>query len=245
MVGDLFRGAGYFCAGLGMITRPGLRRYIIIPLLINIVLFALLVVWLTGEFGALVALYAPQLPDWLAWLDSVVWLLFALIIAIAIFFSFALVANLVASPFNSLLAEAAEAQLSGAAPAEGGWLKGVREAPRALFDELRKFGYFLRFAIPLLLLFLIPVINLAAPLLWGIFSAWLLALEYLDYPLGNHDLRLKQQRELVGRHRSLTFGFGVVVLFATLIPFLNLLAIPAATLGATVLWVKELRQKPV
>ncbi len=245
MLADLFKGAGYFFAGLGMINTPGLRRYIVIPLLINIVLFTLLVVWLTGEFGALVALYAPQLPDWLAWLDSVVWLLFALIIAIAIFFSFAIVANLVAAPFNSLLAEAAEAQLTGVAPAEGGWLKGLREAPRALLDELRKLGYFLRFAIPLLLLFLIPVINLTAPLLWGLFSAWLLALEYLDYPLGNHNLRLKQQRELLSRRRPLAFGFGVIVLFATLIPFFNLLAIPAATLGATVLWVKELRQKPV
>lgn len=242
MVGDLFKGAGYFFAGLGMINRPGLRRYIIMPLLINVVLFTLLVVWLTGEFSALVTLYAPQLPDWLAWLDSVVWLLFALIITIAIFFSFALVANLVAAPFNSLLAEAAEAQLTGVAPGESGWLKVVREAPGALLDELRKLGYFLLFALPLLLLFIVPGLNLLAPFIWGAFSAWMLALEYLGYPLGNHSLRHKQQRALLSRHRPLAFGFGVVTLFATLIPFINLLAIPAGTLGATVMWVKELRQ---
>lgn len=244
MVGDLFRGAGYFFEGLGMITRPGLRRYIAIPLLINIVLFTLLVVWLTGEFGALVTLYAPQLPDWLSWLDSVVWLLFALLIAMMIFFTFAIVANIIAAPFNSLLAEAAESQLSGAAVAEGGVLKALREAPGAVMDELRKLGYFLKFAVPLLVLFIIPGVNLLAPLVWGLFSAWMLALEYFDYPLGNHSMRLAQQRAFLSKHRALAFGFGIITLFASLIPFFNLLAIPAATLGATLIWTREMRHQP-
>jgi len=244
MVGDLFKGAGYFFAGLGMITRPGLRRYIVMPLLINIALFTLLVVWLSGEFGALVALYTPQLPDWLTWLDSVVWLLFALLIAMMIFFTFAIVANLIASPFNSLLAEAAEAQLTGQTPAEGSWLKAVREAPGAVMNELRKLGYFLRFAVPLLVLFIIPGLNLLAPLVWGLFSAWMLALEYFDYPLGNHSLRLAQQRAFLRKHRALAFGFGTITLFASLIPFFNLLAIPAATLGATLISTREMRHQP-
>lgn len=243
MVGDLFRGAGYFFTGLGMLNRPGLRRYIVIPLLINIILFSLLIVWLSGEFGELLALYTPQLPDWLAWLGMMVWLLFAALLALMIFFTFTLVANIIAAPFNSLLAEAAEAQLTGEAPS-GGWNKALREAPGVMLDAIRKLLLFIVLAIPLLLLFLIPGINLFAPLIWAAFSAWIIALEYLDYPLGNHSLRLKQQRTLLGNHRALTFGFGVATLAATLIPFLNLLSIPAATLGATVLWVKELRQKP-
>lgn len=244
MVGGLFRGAGYFFTGLGMITRPGLRRYIIIPLLINLMLFSLLIVWLSNEFGAMVALYTPKFPEWLSWLGTVVWLLFAALIVVMIFFTFTLVANIIAAPFNSLLAEAAEAQLTGE-QGSGGWGKAVREAPGVMLDAVRKLLFFMLMAIPLLVLFLIPGINLFAPLIWGAFSAWVIALEYLDYPLGNHSLRLKQQRTLAGNHRALTFGFGVATLAATLIPFINLLAIPAATLGATTLWVKELRQKTV
>src|SRR5512139_2181455 len=113
MVGDLFRGAGYFFTGLGMITRPGLRRYIVIPLLINIVLFTLLIAWLSSEFGALVALYTSQFPEWLSWLGTLIWLLFAILVAVMIFFTFTLVANIISAPFNSLLAETAEAQLTG------------------------------------------------------------------------------------------------------------------------------------
>ena len=240
MVGDLFRGAGYFFTGLGMMTRPGLRRYIVIPLLINLMLFSLLIVWLSNEFGALMELYTPQLPNWLAWLGTVVWALFAALIAVMIFFTFTLVANIIAAPFNSLLAEAAEAQLTGEVP-RGGWGKAVRETPGVMLDAVRKLVLFILMAIPMLLLFLIPGINLFAPLVWGAFSAWVIALEYLDYPLGNHSLRLNQQRALAATRRSLIFGLGVATLAAILIPFLNLLSIPAATLGATVLWVKEIK----
>ncbi len=241
MVSDLFKGAGYFFEGLGMITRPGLRRYIVIPLLINIILFTLLTLWLGRELGALVDRYTPQLPEWLAWLGMVIWLLFAVVMITAIFFTFTLVANIIAAPFNSLLAEAAEIQLTGKTPTDGGWRKALIEAPGVMLDALRKLVLFVLLAIPLLLLFLIPGINLLAPFIWGAFSAWLLALEYLDYPLGNHALRLKQQRELISQRRPLAFGFGVVTLLATLIPLFNLAVIPAATLGATVLWVRELK----
>ncbi len=32
----------------------------------------------------------------------------------------------------------------------------------------------------------IPVINLIAPLLWGAFTAWTMAITYLDYPMDNN-----------------------------------------------------------
>lgn len=238
----LFKGAGYFFDGLQMIMRPGLRRYVIVPLLINLTIFTLLTIWLSQEFGALVDHYTPELPQWLSWLSSIVWVLFAILIAVGIFFTFTMVANLIGAPFNILLAEAVEAQLTGELPEESSWLKVLREAPGAMMDELRKLGYFLMFAIPLLLLFLVPVVNLIAPLIWGAFSAWLLALEYLDYPLGNHAMRPWQQRALIRNYRPLAFGFGGMVLFATLVPLLNLIAMPAATIGATALWVGEMKK---
>jgi len=38
------------------------------------------------------------------------------------------------------------------------------------------------------LLFIIPVINIAAPILWLLFSAWYMTLEYTDYPMANSGL---------------------------------------------------------
>lgn len=89
---------------------------------------------------------------------------------------------------------------------------------------------------PLLILFLIPVAQLAAPLLWLMFGAWFLALEYLDYPMGNHGLDFKQQLTQLRSMRLTTLGFGAALVVLMLIPGLNLVAMPAAVAGSTILW---------
>jgi CysZ protein len=68
----------------------------------------------------------------------------------------------------------------------------------------------------------------------------MLALEYADYPLGNRGLNLRAQRRLLRRRWPLALGFGGMTLLFTLIPGLNLLVMPAAVIGATLMWNKEL-----
>jgi Uncharacterized protein involved in cysteine biosynthesis len=236
-------GFGYLLAGFRLLLRPALWPYVLLPLAINILVFGLLLWLATGQFGALVDTLTPSLPDWLSWLTWLLWLVFGLVAAIIVFFTFALVANFIAAPFNGLLAEAVERLLTNTAPPGGGSLRqALRETPQALFDELRKLGYFLLWAVPLGLLFLVPFINLAAPLLWALFSAWMLALQYLDYPLGNHGLRFAAQRRRLRRQPLLGLGFGAAVLLATLVPLVNLMVMPAAVAGATRLWVERLQQ---
>jgi CysZ protein len=67
----------------------------------------------------------------------------------------------------------------------------MKDLVPALLSELRKMSYFLLRAIPLLILFIIPGVNLVAPFLWIAFSAWFLALEYGDYPMANHGLAFR------------------------------------------------------
>ena len=81
--------------------------------------------------------------------------------------------------------------------------------PVRLMQELKTLALvFLYFACWLGILFLIPGINLAAPFLWGLFSAWMLAIEYADYPMANHMLRFPEQRKRLRRRRLLSWGFG-------------------------------------
>ncbi len=235
-------GPAYLLKGLRLIARPALWPYVAIPLLINVVIFGLLL-WFAGDqFGRIVDHLQPTLPHWLIWLSWLLWLLFALLAGVVIFFTFSLLANIVGAPFNGLLAEAVERLLTGAETPPGGSLRQVlRETPQALRDELRKLGYYALWALPLLLLFWLPVANLAAPLLWALFSAWMLALEYADYPLGNHGLRFDEQRRMLRGKPLLALSFGAATLLATMIPLLNLFVMPAAVAGATQLWVEQLR----
>ena len=113
----------------------------------------------------------------------------------------------------------------------------LRDAVPAVLNELRKLLYILAWSLPLLVLFVIPVVNVAAPALWLLFGAWTLAVEYMDYPMGNHDLRFVEQRRRLRERRLLSLGFGGAVTVTTMIPVVNFFVMPAAVAGATALWV--------
>lgn len=239
MSDSLIQGAGYVLTGLRWLPRAGLRGFVAIPLLINSGLFGLGIWWSWGQFARLDQAARDWLPDWLAWLHWLLWPLFVLTVLVVVFYAFSVVANLIAAPFNGLLAERVEklANPAGAArPTPGPAWQEVVLSP---LTEVRKLLYFIGWAIPLLILSFLPAINVAAPVLWALFAAWMLALEYADYPLGNRGLKFRDQRRLLRQRWPLALGFGGMTLLLTLIPLVNFVAMPAAVIGATLLWTRE------
>lgn len=236
------KGAGYLVRGLRLIVQPGLRRFVLIPLSINTALFALLGWYLYRQLDAFIDWL---LPTWLGWLNWLLWPIFGLTALLIAFYTFTLTANLIAAPFNGLLAEKVEAHLAGGdVEAAGGWSKLLRDFLPALLGELRKLAYLMLRAVPLLALFLIPGVNLIAPFLWLLFSAWALALEYADYPMGNHRLAFPQQIRRLRERRLTALGFGGATLLLSLVPVLNFVAVPAGVAGATAMWVEQWRSSP-
>lgn len=241
MIADLVRGFGYALEGLRWLRRPGLRRYVAAPLAANALLFAAAGWWLFASIDEIAGRVQSLLPEWLDWLAWLLWPLAAMGFMAVGWFGFALLANLVGSPFNGLLAERV-AMLAGRAPAPSGPL--WREVVAAPVAELRKMAHFVLLAVPALLLFLVPGANLLAPLVWLVVSAWMLALEYGDYPMGNEGLPFADQRVRMRSRRALAIGFGGGVLLMTLVPVLNFLSMPAAVVGATLMWCRELAAGP-
>jgi CysZ protein len=235
--GNLIAGAGYLLQGFKLMTQVEIRRYVIIPLAINTLLFASLFWYGASQFNPFIEWL---LPDWLDWFRWLLWPLFAATALLILFYTFTLVANLIGAPFNGLLAEAVERHLTGQTPKEsGGFGKIARDLIPSLISEFKKILYFLVRAVPLLILFLIPGVNIVAPFLWIAFTAWMLALQYTDYPMGNHGLLFPQQRLKLQERRMTALGFGGAALFLTLIPVVNFLAMPTAVAGATAMWVEE------
>lgn len=217
-----------------MLTRPGLRRYLLAPVAINIVVFVI-IGWIGfSQFDSLLNTFLPE-SSWLSFLRWLLWPLFALSVLLITFYTFTAVANLIAAPFNSLLSAKVEELLTGNKPPESRRTLQQLILP-TIQSELRKLGYFLLRAIPLLLLFVIPGINLLAPFLWLLFSSWFLAIEYADYPLGNHGLDFRSQHDRLKQTRLAALGFGGGVTLLMMIPILNFAAMPAAVVGATRLW---------
>jgi len=226
--------------GLALILAPGLRRFVLIPLLLNILIFAGLAYLAGSYFEAFMDRWLPT-HSWLEFLRWILWLLFAAAYALAVFYGFTLLANLIAAPFNAILAARVEEKLTGVRPADAdeSLLKALGPA---IAGEIGKILYFVSRALPLLVLFLIPGINILVTVGWVLFGFWFLAIEYADYPMGNHGLKPREQRDQLRRRRlkSLAFGAGITVMM--LIPLLQFAVMPAAVAGATRLWVDDLNK---
>ncbi len=235
---DILNGPRYLLQGAVLLTRPKLRRFVIIPLFINLLLFGGLIAWAYHWVDGTTQWMLSRLPSWLQWLSFFIVPLFWTTSLVVIFYSFSVVANLIGAPFNGLLAEAVEAHLTGKAFASN-WRDVVRDIVPAMFSELRKLLYYLLRAIPLFILLWIPLVNVPATVLWVLFGAWMMTVQYVDYPMGNHRLFFADQRARLRKRPLLAWSFGGLVMVATMIPVVNFVVMPAAVAGATVMWVRE------
>jgi CysZ protein len=236
-------GMHYLLKGLRLIRQPGLRRYVAVPLFVSTTIFTGAIFGLKYWLEILINMLLGYLPSWLDWLSYLLWPLFAIAGVLIIFYTFSLLTNLIAAPFNGMLAEAVEKHLTGQPIETGGWKALVKDIIPSIISELRKLLYFILRAIPLGILFLIPGVNLAAPFIWALFSAWMLVIEYIDYTMANHLLHFSQQRKLLRQRRILSYSFGGGSLLMTMIPIVNFLAMPVSVAGATAMWVGELKDK--
>ena len=232
-------GALYFVRGFAIVTRPGIRAYVVVPLLINAGLFTALIYFGASWLGSFAEAMLPSWLDFLAWILVPAFLLAALT---AGFYTFNLIANLVAAPFNSLLAEAVERHLTGRSPARAGdsLRTLVTEIGATLVAEARKLAYVAVRSLPPLVLFLIPGVNVVAPIVWILLGAWMLVITYVDYPMANHGIDFDELRARLRDRRMLGLGFGGAVMAALAVPVLNFLVIPCAVAGATAMWVEQL-----
>ncbi|MBF0110293.1 MAG: sulfate transporter CysZ [Magnetococcales bacterium] len=224
-------GIGCLVQGMGLIFRPGARRFVLIPLFVNVLLFSLLVGYGLGWVDDLLIWMDGVLPDWLHWLRWLVVPLLLVGVVLFVFSTFTMVANLIASPFNSHLAAVVEGIVAGGRPV-------ARDPGGAIVNEIGKVFYSLKWMFLFLILFLIPGLQAAITPLWLLFCVWMMAVEYGDYPMAIHGMSGTAVRRHLRRHLGGSLGFGVAVMGLMMVPVVNLLAMPAAVAGATVFWLK-------
>lgn len=212
--------------GLNLLKRKELRRYLIIPICINLVLYSIA---FAAGYYYLTSTEFDFIPDWLSWLEWLIVPAFFVSFFIICFFTFTLLANLIASPFYSQLAiktrqlQTGESHLS------------IKEPPvsKILIAELMRQLYLVSRMLPILVLFLIPGINLIAPFLWLIMGAWTMGLEFMAYPLENEGVLFSEQKQIAKSQRIGTLSFGGLVMLGLSIPVIHLVVAPAAVIAAT------------
>jgi len=232
-------GLDYFIQGLKFLKKPALIPFVIIPLVVNILVYTLLI-WLAyKQFSGWVDHALVRIPEIFSVLGIILWPLFGIVIGLAVFFTFSILANLIAAPFNSFLSERVLHDLSPESlPQESSFTYIFRMIPASIKREFSKMFYYSSRIFILGMLTFIPVVNIITPFLWVMFAAWIMSVQYIDYPADNQDISFMILRKKLKKvPKSILLSFGATVSLFALIPIVNLLVMPAAVVGATLLWI--------
>ena len=225
--------------GTRLVYQKGLRRYIFLPILVNVIVYATMLSVVVSRFSGWLDHWMELVPGWLDWLSWLIWPLFMVSLLAVIFFTFTLITHLIAAPFYGFLAAKVEAQATGRIPLDDRGL--AKTAIDAVGRELIKLAYIAPRAIALFIVSWIPGLNLFAPLLWGLFSAWVMAITYLDYPMDNNKVAFKDMRKRLSKRWWQSLSYGGLVTLVTWIPLANLFLIPGAVAGAVLMWDQHYR----
>lgn len=232
-------GIHYLLQGFKLIFEPGIKRYLIIPMLINFIIFAALFALNLHYLHQLITWLDSLLPSWLVWLNWILWVVLAIGIIIILTYVFTLLANLIGAPFNGLLSEKIERQITGKELTQDHLADFIKSLPRSLMRQLKIISYYLPKALLCLVLFIVPIVHSIAWIFWFLLSAWMMTLQYVDYPMDNHHISFDSMRDQTTDKRALSLGFGCAVMIISLIPILNFIIMPAAVAGATLMYVEQ------
>ncbi|OPX55664.1 CysZ protein [Oceanospirillum multiglobuliferum] len=234
----LFAGPLAMLAGLRIIFTPGLKRFVLVPLLSNILLLGFCIWFGIKLFDSWLDSFVQSLPSYLQFLEWLIWPLVLIGTLGFIIYGFNALTALIAAPFNGLLAEKVEQHLRAEIVQFPDETLG-QMVKRSLHRELQKQWFFLKRVLLLIIISFIPGLNLLSPILWLLFSIWMLSVQYIDYPMDNHQINFHDMQARLKQKWWHTFGFGFSAYWCMLIPGINLLLMPAAVAGATWLWVHQ------
>ncbi len=237
-------GFHYFVMGWHLITQPGLRRFVIMPILLNIVLLIGLFWLFITQISNMIDSVMYFVPDWLSWLSSILFIFAVGMILLVFYFAFTTLSGFIAAPFNGLLAEKVERMLTGEVLVETNMADFIKDIPRMLGREWQKLVYSLPKFIGLFLLGFIPLVGQTViPVLTFLFTAWMMAIQYCDYPFDNNKIAFHTMRSKLTENRTQSLTFGTLVTLCTFAPIVNLVIIPVAVCGATAMWVDTYRKQ--
>jgi CysZ protein len=229
-VSDAVRGWGWLAA------RPRLWPLALAPAAVTLVLLIALAWGALALSDPAVAWVVGRMPGWLAgWFGGVLRLVILGLLAIGGFLAFVTIAGAIAGPFCELVSEAVETEVTGR-PSPGFSLGAlVRGLALGVAHAARRLAIYL-FAVVLLFLLgaLVPVVGtaLAAAIAWYV-AARSAAYDCYDAVFGRRLWRYDAKRAWLSEHRARSVGLGGTTAAAMLVPGVNLVALAAGAVGAT------------
>src|SRR5262245_39300275 len=216
-------GALYPLYAAAVLARaPRLWRYVLIPMLVNLLVGATLYAGLLFAGLSAIDSLVAGLPAWAAVLGALLRVLLVVALLIATGFVLVRFGVVLGSPWYTRLSAELEQlrNIQARFDQDSGAAAALRDLSRALAFELRKLLLVLAIGALLLLLNLIPVIGqVLATAGWIALGATITCLDFFDYPLERRLLRFRDKLGVIRRSLPASAGFGLVCLGLVSIPF--------------------------
>lgn len=235
-------GLYYFIQGWRLMLQPGVKRFILMPLLINFLIIGTAFYYIYQQINDVINWTLSYLPSWLHWLTYLMWPL--IFISTLVFFGyfFTTLANIIAAPFNGMLSSKLESILTNTTPDDDSWETLAKDFVRSFQREFQNLAYYIPRLIGILLLFFVPIIGqIVAPILLFLFNAWMMSIQYNDYAFDNNRISFPTMKNRLKKDRFNNLIFGSCINIFTMIPIVNLFIMPASVCGGTLQWVKKYR----
>ncbi len=230
-----------------LFQRHHLKRWAVLPLIANVVLYVLvcgLFVWLIGNWN-------PGVSDWEFWGPVGGWISAAInftsgplkwLIAIPLFiatswFTFTSVGMVIASPFNDMLSERVERAICYPRETLDVPLRlTVVNAIVGVFDSLKIIGLQIVAMLLVLPLLAIPLLGFL-PLFLVI--AYFSGLGFFDVSMARNDLRYRHKKAMFREIHWELLGMGVAIELLFLVPFLGFFVLPMGVTAGTMLYCRR------
>lgn len=216
----------------------GLLLLGLVPLLVGLIVYSFLGKLIYVDFLAYLNSYLEgQLGSegWFHVIKVLIAALLTLLFYFLISWTFISVVGIFACPFNDLMAGRVEKLYLGLETSEAGTsLKRLfSKLLYTVFNELRKVFFVMSLTIiGVILSFIFPPVGI-------LFSSVLIAVSFVDYSWGQHDLNVR------GCFKNYKRGFwvytlsGLIFMFWVAVPLVNLLALPFGVVYFSLLFVKK------
>lgn len=228
----------FFYQGFLLIRHKSVRGFILWPLAVNALLFVGVSIYAYSAITDWMQTWQTTLPDSLLFLTSLLKMIIVVLLMLASMFSFGIVTTFITAPFYCLVAEKVALALDHPTPNTPVTFNALSALCwRSLSRELQKLMYYLPRTLLLLIFSFIPVINTISPLLWAIWGAWLLSLQFVDYAADNDMVSATACRERLANNQLDTLCLGGLIMLGMMIPIINIIIGVVAVSAATVYWI--------
>ena len=238
-----FRGAAF------IVSRHGLKRYAVLPLLVNILVHGIAmaaIVWFLyrWQIGHAAWDFWGPVGQFLAKAIGYVGAGFKLALALlaiwAGLFAFTAVGIAVSSPLNSILSEKVE--MAAAFPVPDRKMPTTKAVMQSIADTLRLCGLQLLFSLPALPLLAVPLVGFLPLFAVG---AYFVGLNFIEVPMSRDYLPYSRKREFAKRNFWEIFAFGAAMQMLFMIPLAGMLVLPAGVAAGTLFYrLRELKNPP-